>query len=264
MPSKLHTETTGRGPDLFLVHGWALHGGIWNGVAQILAQTYRVTCVDLPGHGLSRESPAPATLSGLAKQLLDAAPENAIWLGWSLGGLACLRAALDFPGRVRALLLTNSTPRFVSAHDWPHAMPPAQLKEFIVELHDDYRKTIQRFLALQVRGDESARGVLRQLRASVFARGEPSVLALERGLEWLRDSDLRAELHGIRIPTLVMSGQYDRLTPPEAGAFLAAGIDGAKLVALPRAAHVPFLSHPAEFTATLIQFLRKAAGFTHA
>lgn len=242
---------------MFLVHGWALHSGVWNGIVTKLARTFRVTRVDLPGHGLSRELRMPATLAGFAQQLGEIAPKNAVWLGWSLGGLICLRAALDCPGKIRAQVLVSSTPRFVTAEDWPCAMPPEQLQEFVVELGRDYHGTVQRFLALQVRGDEVARGALRWLRTTVFARGEPHPSGLAHGLRLLRDSDLRAELAYITMPTLVMAGDCDRLTPPQAGAALAAAIPGAKLVRLSRTAHAPFLSHPVEFIAALDTFMRK-------
>jgi len=259
---KLHTETSGRGSDLFLVHGWALHSGIWGSVLPELAQTYRITCVDLPGHGLSRDLPMPATLPALARQLVAAAPENAVWLGWSLGGLACLRAALDFPGRLRALVLVSATPRFLTAADWPHAMPMEQWREFVAGLGRDYHKTVQRFLGLQVREDAAARSVLRRLRAAVFARGEPRFGDLAKALQLLRDSDLRAELAQIQLPTLVMTGEHDQLTPPQVGMVLAAAVSGAQRVVVPKTAHAPFLSRPAEFSALLTQFLQKLPAAT--
>ncbi|MGH8397791.1 MAG: pimeloyl-ACP methyl ester esterase BioH [Gammaproteobacteria bacterium] len=256
MPLNLHIETTGRGPDLFLVHGWALHSGVWSGIVPNLAQTCRVTCVDLPGHGLSRALPMPATLAELAQQLVSVAPKNAVWLGWSLGGLVCLRAALDFPGQLRALALVSTTPRIVTTDDWPCAMPLAQLQQLVAELEQDYRSTVQRFLTLQVRGGEAQRDALRQLRETVFSRGEPDRSSLTQGLHFLRDSDLRAELVHIHLPTLVMAGACDRLTPPQAGAVLAAAIPDAKLRRLTSAAHAPFLSHPTEFIEALAGFVR--------
>ncbi|MGH8378072.1 MAG: pimeloyl-ACP methyl ester esterase BioH [Gammaproteobacteria bacterium] len=256
MSLRLHTETAGRGPDVFLVHGWALHSGVWSGIAPGLARTCRVTCVDLPGHGLSRALSMPATLAELAQQLVSVAPKNAVWLGWSLGGLVCLRAALDSPGQLRALALVSTTPRFVTADDWPCAMPLGQLQQLVAELEQDYRSTVQRFLTLQVRGGEAQRGALRQLRETVFSRGGPDPSSLTQGLALLRDSDLRAMLAHIDLPTLIMVGQYDRLTPPQAGAALGAAIHGAKLLRFPRASHAPFLSHPAEFIEALAGFVR--------
>jgi pimeloyl-[acyl-carrier protein] methyl ester esterase len=238
------------------LHGWALHGGVWDNLAPELTSDWRVTRTDLPGHGRSRDVPMPTTLTELARLVAHTAPGNAIWLGWSLGGMLALRAALDNPTRVRALVLVSSTACFVTADNWSCAMPPNLLQEFATELQRDYRNTVQRFLGLQVRGDEHARDTLRQFRGMLRARGEPDTASLAAGLEILRSSDLRAELGHIAVPTLVISGEYDRLTPPGAGEALAAAIGGARMLRFAKAAHAPFLSHPREFIAALRDFLR--------
>ncbi|MGH8361794.1 MAG: pimeloyl-ACP methyl ester esterase BioH [Gammaproteobacteria bacterium] len=251
----LHTETLGQGADVYLVHGWALHGGVWDKLMTELAHGWRVTRVDLPGHGRSRAVPMPATLPELASLLVHAAPRSAVWLGWSLGGLVALQAALDFPERVRTLILTGSTPRFVTAPDWDCALPPQQLAEFRIELARDYRGTVQRFLALQVHGDAHARASLRQLSASLSACAEPDVQCLAAGLEILHTSDLRADVPCLAQPTLVLTGAHDRLVPPAAAAWLADAIPGARLHSFPKAAHTPFLSHPRAFVVALQDFL---------
>ena len=251
----LYIETQGTGPDLVLLHGWGLHGGVWDTLLPRLTAHFRVTRVDLPGHGKSREVPMPAELSALAGLVRASVPADATWLGWSLGGLIALRAALDAPQKMRALILANSTPRFITAADWPEAMPPEQLQEFAAGLREDYRETLLRFLSLQVRGDETARASLRQLRDALFARGEPGRNALAAGLELLRVSDLRAELGRLRTPTLVIVGGYDRLTPPGAGKAMAERMPGARYALIPKAAHAPFISHAEEFTSVLTAFL---------
>lgn len=255
MTSKLHAQTTGCGPDLFLIHGWALHSGVWSGIVPELARNWRVTRVDLPGHGRSRELPMPATLPELARLVVQAAPQRSVWLGWSLGGLVALRAALDFPERIAALILVSATPRFVSAADWPCAMPPAQLTQFMTELETDYFGTLTRFLGLQVRGDEHARDTLRQLRVALRTCDAPQAASLAAGLEILRATDLRTEVPRLALPALVMAGDYDRLTPPEAGAWLAGIVRAARLVRLSKAAHAPFISHAQKFLEALQDFL---------
>ncbi|MDE2140123.1 MAG: alpha/beta fold hydrolase, partial [Gammaproteobacteria bacterium] len=127
--------------------------------------------------------------------------------------------------------------------------------EFSLELARDYRGTVQRFLALQVHGDEHAHAGLRQLSASLSAHGEPNPRSLAAGLEILRTGDLRAGVSHVTQPTLVLTGAYDRLVPPAAGAWLADTISGARLCSFPKAAHAPFLSHPREFVAVLQDFL---------
>lgn len=257
MDMKLHTEIAGHGPDLFLVHGWSLHSGVWDTLLPRLAQRYRVTCVDLPGHGASRGCSMPEDLAKLAAQVLTAAPSRAVWLGWSLGGLVALRAALDAPARVSALVLSNTTPKFVAAEDWGCAMPADQFQAFATELARDYRDCVQRFLSLQVHGDAAAQTTLRRLRAVLFARGEPEPAGLAAGLGILGSADLRAELVQISVPALVLAGGYDRLTPAAAGRYLSERLPGAEFVLLPQSAHAPFLSQAQIFGDAVLEFLAR-------
>ncbi|HET7650746.1 MAG TPA: pimeloyl-ACP methyl ester esterase BioH [Gammaproteobacteria bacterium] len=250
----LWAETNGSGPDLVLVHGWGVNSGVWDSVLPLLTRRYRVTCVDLPGHGGSAATAMPASLDALAGQVAEIVPRSALWLGWSLGGLVCLRIATLVPERVVALMLSNTTPKFTRAADWPHAMPVTQLDAFATELAQDFAGTVKRFLSLQVLGDERARETLRALRDSVLSRGQPDVASLATGLGILRDSDLREQLHDIAIPTLVMTSPYDRLTPQAAGEYMANRIENAKPVSFPRTAHAPFISHPAGFLQAVNEF----------
>jgi len=259
MSAALHTETAGAGPGLFLLHGWGLHGGVWDALLPELTPHFRVTRVDLPGHGRSRSQPLSPELKEAAEAVLAAAPPEAVWLGWSLGGLIAMRAALDAPARIPALVVANATPRCTAGPDWAHGMSPETLAGFAAGLAADYRGTLQRFLSLQVQGDEAARESLRRLRESLYARGEPDRSALSVGLGLLKHSDLRAELASIRQPTLVIAGGYDRLTPPQASEHLARAIPGARLRIFPRSGHAPFLSHPREFAAAVVDFVQSFA-----
>ncbi|HET7395060.1 MAG TPA: pimeloyl-ACP methyl ester esterase BioH [Gammaproteobacteria bacterium] len=261
---KLHTEVRGSGPELVLVHGWGVNSGVWQPIVPLLAKHYRVTSVDLPGHGASSKVSMPVSLAAVTQQVLEVAPSFAIWLGWSLGGLVCLQIAAHFSVRVRGLILSNTTPRFITAADWPHAMPPAQLDVFATELTLDFADTVRRFLALQVMGDQHARATLRALRDSVLSRGDPDAGSLAAGLSILRDSDLRDDLRHITAPTLVMAGAYDRVTPSQAGEFMASAIKDAEFICLPRAAHAPFISHSLDFVQALNTFTgRKIPGPVH-
>ena len=115
---------------------------------------------------------------------------------------------------------------------------------FRAGLAGDYRCTLSNFLALQTWGDENATQALRSLRANLDAHGEPDPQALAAGLEILRTADLREELATIAIPTLVIAGEHDRITPVAAGRELASRLPAARFVEVPKAGHAPFLSHP--------------------
>jgi pimeloyl-[acyl-carrier protein] methyl ester esterase len=238
-------ERQGSGPDLVLVHGWGMHGGIWGDLPAHLAKYFRVTILDLPGHGRSREESGDLSLAGFTERVAELCPAPAIWFGWSLGGLIAQHAALHHPHQVAQLVLVGATPKFVQAPDWPHAMPVDVFADFARSLTQDYRATLLRFLSLQAGGSESARALLKQLRTDMFAHGEPQPAALEAGLAILEHTDLRARLAEIQVPALVVHGSHDRLAPPAAGAYLAAQLSQAHWLRIEGAGHAPFLSHAA-------------------
>jgi pimeloyl-[acyl-carrier protein] methyl ester esterase len=250
----LHVESHGSGAPLLLIHGWGMHGGIWDNVVPLLAQRFRVHCVDLPGHGMSAPQGDCSldTLAGILSAQFDE-PLNVC--GWSLGGQVALRWARLAPQQVQRLVLVASTPCFTAREDWLFGMAPASLQQFAAELERDHAATLRRFLALQMRGSANERELLTDLRSRLFSRGEPDVNALRGGLEILRDADLRAELSAIHQPTLLIAGERDRLTPPEASFYMAQTLPDARLVEIAGAAHAPFLSHPENFVEQITDFL---------
>ena len=253
----LHIETVGAGPPLVLLHGWAMHGGLFASILPALAERYRVYVVDLPGHGHSAPvTPCTldATVAAIAAQF-DATDEPVTILGWSFGGAIAMCWALLHPGKVTRLLLVGATPRFTASDDWPHAMAPATLAKFGDELTVAYRPTLQRFLSLQVQGSDEGRATLAGLRGQLFARGEPARATLKAALRMLAETDLRDDARLITAPTLIVTGERDALVPRAAGAWLARAIPGARHVDIAGAAHAPFLSHPRAFNAAIKEFL---------
>lgn len=251
---KLHVENAGSGPSLVLLHGWGLHSGVWAGVLPALTQHFRVSCVDLPGHGHSRGWDAGIGLDEVAAAVGAVAPADAAWLGWSLGGHVAMAAAAAGLASGR-LVLVAATPRFVAAPGWPCAMAPATLAGFAAALAQNCGKTVRDFLTLQLRGDSRAAQLLRELREVMRTRPEPEPAALQAGLGILTDTDLRGRLAKLKQPTLVIAGERDRLIPAEAARRLAAGLPAGKLQLAPAAAHAPFLTDPAGFTAGVLAFL---------
>lgn len=250
----LHVERIGNGPDLVLLHGWGLHGGIWRSVAGALARRYRLHVVDLPGHGRSAPLPGDYTLENVAHTVAATVPEHASWLGWSLGGRIALAAAAQGAAIAR-LILVGTNPCFTQRADWPHGMPEAEFEQFAASVRDNWEPTLQRFLAIQARGSERAREELRALRHDLFAHGKPQPEALAGGLEILREADLRSVLSTITQPTLVLHGARDTLAPLPAAEYTAGHLPRGQLCVIDNAGHAPFLSHPDEFLTALEAFL---------
>lgn len=261
----LHVDSLGSGAPLLLLHGWGMHGGMWGEAAERLARDFRVLAVDLPGHGWSVEREGgremgglstglsrPFTLDTVVDQLAAQFDEPLAVCGWSLGGIIAQRWAARAPHRIRRLVLVASTPCFVARDGWPYGMPAATLQQFAADLEQDAAATLRRFLALQVRGSEGERELLAALRAGLSSRGAPQPDALRGGLDILRDADLRASLPQIGQPTLLIAGDRDRLTPPQASHHLAQTLPHARMVTVQGAAHAPFLSH----TGTVVEHMK--------
>ena len=263
----LQVESFGQGAPLLLIHGWSMHGGIWEQLATQLAQNFRVHCVDLPGHGfnvgrdLSRQRIVGINpdlhFDSIVDQLSAPFNEPLTLCGWSLGGQIALRWAMRHPQQVNRLVLVATTPCFVQQPDWPCAMAVETLIEFSAALHADYAQTLRRFIALQMQGSERERELLAYVRQRLFSRGEPDMAALQHALEILRDTDMRAQLKAIAHKTLVIAGDRDRLTPLAASTFLAQSLPAARLVKIANAAHAPFLSHPDIFVQHVTDFMHE-------
>jgi pimeloyl-[acyl-carrier protein] methyl ester esterase len=169
MSGALHVVSSGHGPPLALLHGWAMHSGIWGGLAAQLAERHRVHAVDLPGHGFS--APVPSfTIDGVVR-LLDAAfaaeRSPIVVVGWSLGGLiAGMVAVASGTGRAPVLV---SAPRFAAETDGLRCRRDTALRRRARRRMESDGPALS---TLQMRGGGHGRVALRCAAAS--ARGEPS------------------------------------------------------------------------------------------
>lgn len=238
--SELFIETRGDGErHVVLLHGWAMHGGVFGPLIEALARQATVHVVDLPGHGHSRGSTLPLAPDACAAAIAEATPP-ALWLGWSLGGLVALQAALTCRDHVQALVMTCASPCFVRKDDWSFGMPPEVFTTFGTELDRDYHATLDRFLALEAMGSRQARDDMQRLREAVFARGEPDRRVLKEGLQVLENTDLRARLPQLTCPNAWIAGTRDRLVPWRAMQW-AAQRTGGDFHAIEHAGHAPFI-----------------------
>lgn len=246
----------GQGQPLVLLHGWAMHAGIFAPLVDALADQFEVHLVDLPGHGRSADAGVALSLDAAADAVAGLVPARAIWLGWSLGGLVALRAAAGKPDAVRGLVMLAASPRFVRGGDWPAGMDPSVFRGFGSELGRDYRGTLDRFLMLEAQGSDHVREELRLLRTEVFAHGEPGADVLREGLRLLEESDLRADLPGLAMPSLWLAGRRDRLVSPAAMQAAAALAADARYHEVRHGGHAPFLTHALEVAGALRDFAR--------
>jgi pimeloyl-[acyl-carrier protein] methyl ester esterase len=259
---ELFIETRGRGDThVVLLHGWAMSGAVFATLVERLEQRCTLHLVDLPGHGRSRDSGIPLTTQDCARAIIAATPP-AIWLGWSLGGVIALQAALDFAEHVQALAMLDSTPRFVRGEDWPHAISPEILQQFAADLRRDHRGTLERFLALEALGSDCAQEDLRRLRHEALTDQPPPVRTLCEGLDLLEHADLRARLHELDQPSAWIAGRRDRLVQWQAMQWSARACRGA-FTRIEGGGHAPFIGHADEVVAALQPLLEREHADLH-
>ena len=253
----MYIESIGQGSDLVLIHGWAMHGGIFAPLRDRLSDRFRLHLVDLPGHGYSRDDDSPLDSVQCAATLVEKLP-RAIWIGWSLGGLVSLNAALDHADHVRGIVEIASSPRFLSDETWPHGVSQATFELFEAGLRDDYRVIVERFLALEVLGSRDAQAELRELRPRVFARGEPALSALHQGMRILETVDLRARMQNITVPNVWIAGRRDRLVPPEAMRWASEQNTLGEFLEV-SSGHAPFIAYANEVADAITAFAGRIA-----
>lgn len=238
------------------VHGWAMNSAVWDECIEQLPDWINVVVIDLPGHGSMAKVPA-RTLDDYVQTLVPLVHRPVLWVGWSLGGLAVLRLAELYPQRVAAAMLVATNPCFVSQSDWECAVDESVFKQFASDLNKNQKKTIRRFLALQVKGLSDVMTVVRQLQQSIESRGQASTQALNAGLDILLNVDLRQTLKDIDPPLHWLLGAKDALVPAGLAQHLAEDFAQKNVTLLPEASHAPFISEADLFIKQLIDLAQQ-------
>lgn len=239
-------KTTGKNTPLahmVLIHGWGMNASVWDSLLPELLPNYELTLVDLPGFGRSKMSDEHYSLDFLAQSVLKVAPEKALWLGWSLGGLVATHAAISAPNRVQALINLASTPCWIKKNNWSYALSEKLLRDFDRRLTDNAHHALTRFLALQCKDSDSIRESIRYVRDRAFLHGTPALEALKKGLNLLIHTDLREKLTELTMPVSYWLGERDSLIPLGVIEQLQLLSPDAHIHEIPGTSHVPFVAH---------------------
>lgn len=239
---------------LVLLPGWGTHGGVFTDLLPVFCARFHVTVIDLPGFGINTDVDAGGSLEAMAAAVSDAAPLQAVWLGWSLGGMAAACVAANEPQRVSALITVASNLSFVQRTGWANAMPTGDFENFEREVAGDSGAALERFRALQCQGGNAARDDLRRLRELANGYAMPPRDRLLDSLAVLRNSDLRQTGSDIRCPSLWIYGAQDRLVPAAVAESVARRVPQSRTDVLAGVSHVPFFGAQTQLHASLGKF----------
>ena len=247
----------GSGPLVLLLHGSG--GGFRSFAPQVetLASLgWRAVAWDMPGYGYSAPI-EPYAFKGLAESciaLIEAlAPAGgAVTLvGQGMGGMLAQEVALRRPDRVGRLVLATTAaavePDDACARHIAHCLDALSTKANMEHIAEG---VIARLSGPQALPE----GV----RLATFCQAQVRAATWRRALAAMQGFDRRAALAHIAVPTLLVAGEHDRVTPPAVLRQMAASIRGSTLVELPGVGHLPHLESPDAFDQALLVFLRAA------
>lgn len=252
----MHVVEAGQGPPVLLIHGLGWDGSMWSPTVDLIAGDHHVVTADTRGHGASDAPPGPYTIAGFARDyaaLLDALRlEQVVVVGLSQGGMVAQTLALTRPDLVAALVLVSTASR----------SDPAAREHMEARLSATERDGAA----------AAARLAVESIFSPSWRAANPS--AVERFVAWRTAMplgplaaatraaygfDLTGDLSCIAVPTLVVAGGADRLTPPSGMEDIAARIPGARYVVVPDAGHILPVERPDAFHGHLLSFLAALA-----
>jgi pimeloyl-[acyl-carrier protein] methyl ester esterase len=246
-------KVLGKGEPIVMIHGWAMTSEIWIDLANKIAKTQQVFLIDLPGMG-SNKNTQFIDIDQINEKINALNLTHFSIMGWSFGGQIALHYSYKFPKKIKKLFLVSTTPCFVNKiGDWQSGVEANIFNKFANDLIADWQTTMEKFLNLQLLGSEYRKTILKKLKL-LFLKKAPDIDSLKRSLNLLLQNDLRYLLPHIDTPSMIMTGNMDKLVPLEASEYMNKSLKFSKIKVFKGAAHLPFLSHKDDFMNTFQEF----------
>jgi 3-oxoadipate enol-lactonase len=240
-------------PTLVLIHGFPLGSEMWQSQIQLLKKNYRVIAYDLRGQGRSDTGDGQFTLEFLVDDLIALLDklkiERAILCGLSMGGYIALRSTERNTDRVNGLILCD-TKSEADTNEGKLARAAA-----IKAIKRDGVKTFAReFLSEAFSSTSLSDRSLVGATMKIICRNTPlglcgTLLALAGR------TDTTRFLPRVQVPTLILAGDSDKITPPDFSQRMHSSIQGSELHLIAKAGHLSNIENPTDFNAHLLRFL---------
>ena len=250
--ARIYWDEQGKGDPVLLIMGLGYPSYLWHRTRPALKERYRTIALDNRGSGQSDAPPGPypiALMAADAAAAMDAAGvESAHVFGLSMGGMIAQEFALQYPARVRSLILGCTAP------GGPNAVRAEKKVTEILMARDMGPEEAARAMRPYVYDGATPLERIEEdlaIRRQWFPRPEAYMAQLQGIFAW----EAYSRLHKIAAPTLVIHGQADQLVPAGNGELIAARIPGAKLVMLQRASHIFTTDQPEASQQAIMSFL---------
>lgn len=251
-----YTDSGGTGMPVVLIHGFPFSGQVWQPQIEALSKAgFRAIAYDVRGHGASEVGDGLYTIELFAEDLLGLLDhlglKQAVLCGLSMGGYIALRAAEKAPGRVKALVLADTRSE-ADANQGKFLRAGAMkgvAQKGVAAFADEFAKNLFSPMTLAAgRPCVERIKTLMKANSSLGVRGALLALAAR--------PDATAFLPSIKVPTLILVGEHDSLTPPALSESMQKAIPGAQLQVLADAGHLSSLETPDAFNSRLLAFLK--------
>lgn len=253
-----YSVTGANGPTVVLIHGYPLNGDLFEKQRRALsAASFRVITVDLRGFGGSVAPDEQGSVDLYADDVLALMNQlgigRAIIGGHSLGGAITLRLYQRAPERFLGMILNDAA-----------AFPPPVVEQFTWRGYQQQARELDPSSFVPLLLPEFLTGATRDTRPNVVAKVQNQILAASRnglvgGARALETRpDLRLVLFNVTVPTLILEGQEDSLTPMEQAATLNRAIPGSTLVVVPGASHGVIREAAAAANAAILDWLGRS------
>ena len=252
--AEISYQQMGSGPDVVLLHPFPANHEVWMQVAEALAPRYRLLMPDLRGHGESQAGEGPATMQKHAEDIVrlcqDAGVRRAVFAGVSIGGYVLFEFWRRYRERVSALILSDTRAQ---------ADTPEGRASRLAAAADVTKRGVEPFVESMIpkllgQSTQASRPDLVEAARRMMRKSTPAgISAAQRGMAERPDS--AATLATIDVPTLVLVGEEDTLTPVADAEFLRFHIRGSQLRILTRAGHYSPLENAEACTAVIREFL---------
>lgn len=243
---RIAVEVGGRGPLVLFLHGIGGNRNHWQHQLNFFARHFKAAAWDARGYGDSEDYQGPLRFDDFSSDLLRVIDffkeEKAHLVGLSMGGRIARNFALKHPGRVHTLTLANTSPGF-------DALTPEEVLKFVEERKNRTPESTRRLL-----GSRARPGAYDALLNSFHALRNDSYL---KTLEASVSQDRGVPLEELCVPTLIITGDEDRVYPLALVQKMAQRIRGSQLVVLQQCGHLSNLEQPEQFNEVLAGFLQR-------
>ena len=259
---RLHVTDAGEGRPIVLIPGWPLSDEMYEyQYHDLINNKFRVIGITLRGFGKSDKPYGKydydvhaADIRKILKQLKI---KDAVLGGFSMGGAIAIRLAATDGGAVisKLALFGAAAPIWTKRDDFPYNFPKSAVDELIALNYKDRPKLLANFGKIFAATKNALNaGTASWLNAINISS---SSYAMAQCLIALRDTDLRADLAKIAIPTLIMHGKKDKICSFDLAEQMKAGIANSQLVAFENSGHCLFLEETQKFNAELVKFAKE-------